>query len=53
MKLNFQKNQLVSGKSTFFVTDLSCTLYPLCLKIGIWQVGSLWKCCVFNNSTFK
>ena len=32
LKLNFQKNKVVSGKTPHFVKDPSCTLHSICLN---------------------
>ena len=41
LKLNFQKNEVVSGKSPFFVIGPFCTPHSICLNIGFWQVSSV------------
>ena len=34
MKLNFQNNKGISGKTLFFVKDQVCTPYFICLNIN-------------------
>ena len=36
-QLNFQKNEIVSGKCPFFVIGIFCTLSPIWLNINIWH----------------
>ena len=50
---NFQKNRVVTGETPFFVIAPFCTTHSICLNIGFWQGSFLWKCCVFNLSTFN
>ena len=53
MKLNFQKNKGTCGETPFFVKGQFCTSHSICLKISSRQGSFVWKCCVFNRSTFK
>ena len=54
LKLDFQKNKVVCGKTPFFVIrPVVCTSHSSCLKTGFWQRSLAWKCCVFNCSTFN
>ena len=32
----FSKNQVVSGKTPFFVIGPFCTVHSICLNIGFW-----------------
>ena len=41
------------GKTPFIVIGPFCTPHSVCLKIGFWQGSFLWKCCLFNLSTFN
>ena len=34
LKLNFQKNEIVTGKTPFFVIGPFCTFYSICLNIA-------------------
>ena len=36
LKLKFQKNEVVSGKSPYFVIRPFCTPHSICLNIGFW-----------------
>ena len=51
--IKFSKNDVDSGKSPFFVTDLFCTPHLICLNIGFGQRRFLWKCCAFIRSTLN
>ena len=53
LKQNFWKDKIVTGKTPFFVMGQFSNLHSFCLNIGFWQRSFLWKCCVFNLSTFK
>ena len=46
--LTFQKNNVVSGKTLFFVIDPFCTPDSVYLNIGI-----VWKCYAFNRVTLN
>ena len=52
-QLNFQKNEVVSEKSPFFVIVPFCTSHSICINIGIWQVSFVWKCYAFIRSTLN
>ena len=52
MKLNFQKNKVVSDKTPFFVRGQFCTPYSICL-FGFCKDSFVRKYCVFNRSTFN
>ena len=49
----FQKNKDVIGKTLFSVIGPFCTPLSICLNIGFWQGNFVWKCFVFNLSTFN
>ena len=51
--LTFQKNNVVSGKTLFFVIDPFCTPDSVYLNIGIWQCNIVWKCYAFNRVTLN
>ena len=51
--LTFQKNNVVSGKTLFFVIDPFCTPDSVYLNIGIWQCNIVWKCYAFNCVTLN
>ena len=53
LKQSFWKNKLVTGKTPSFVIGSLCTLHSICLNICFWQSSFVWKCCVFNFSTFN
>lgn len=53
LKLNFPKNEAVSGKSTLFLICPFGTLHLSYLKIGFWQGSFVWKCCIFNLTTLN
>ena len=36
LKQNFRKYKVVAGKTPFFVIDLFCSLYSICLNNGFW-----------------
>ena len=49
----FKKNEVVSGKSTFFLIWPFCTPQSFYLNIGSWQGSFVWKCCVFICGTLN
>ena len=49
----FSKNKEVTGKPPFFVIGPFCTSHSICLNTSFWQGSFVWKCCVFNRSTFN
>ena len=53
LKQNFRKNEAVAGKTLFFLISPSCTPRSTVLNIGFWHDTLVWKCCVFNLSTFN
>ena len=53
LKLNFQKNKVVTGKTLFFVIGSFCSHHSICLNIGFWHGTFVWKWCVFNLSAFN
>ena len=52
-KQNFRKNKVFTGKAPFFVIGAFCTSHSVCLNIHFLQGCFVWKCCVFNLSTFN
>ena len=52
MKLNFQKNKVISDKTPFFVRGQFCTPHSICL-FGFCKDSFVRKYCVFNRSTFN
>ena len=53
LKQNFRKNKVITSKALFFVIGPSCTPHSVCLNVGFWLGSFVWKCCVFNPSTFN
>ena len=53
LKQNFQKNEVVTGKTPFFGIGPFCTPNSICLNIGFWQSSFVWKFCVLNLSIFS
>ena len=53
LKLNFQKNKVVGGKTPFFVICSFCTPYSICLNIEFCRGEFVWKCYIFYCSTFN
>ena len=43
MKLNFQKNRVVSRKIAFFVVGLIFTPHTICFNIVFWQGSLIWN----------
>ena len=52
LKQNFQK-KVVTGKTPFFEIGPFCTPHSIFPNIGFWHDSFVWKCCVFNFSTFN
>ena len=52
LKQNFQKYWSSHWQNFVFVIGSFWTPHSICIKIGCWQGSSVWKCCVFNLSTF-
>ena len=53
MKLNFQNNKKVTGKTLFYAKDQFCIPHSIFLNISFWQGSFVWTCCPFNPSTFE
>ena len=53
LRQNFRKTKLVTVKTWFFVIGSFCTPHSICLTIGSWWNRFVWKCWVFNLSTFN
>ena len=49
----FLKNGLITSKMSFFVIGSFCTLHSNCVGMSFWQGNFVWKCCVFNLSSFN
>ena len=49
----FLKNELITGKMSFFVIGSFCTPHSNCVGMNFWQGSFVWKCCVFNLSSFN
>ena len=43
LKLNFQKNKVVGDKTPFFSKGTFAIHCLICLDIGFWQGGFVWK----------
>ena len=52
-EIKSSKNEVVSGKSPFFVISPFCTPCLTYRNIGFWQDSFVWKCCAFILSTLK
>ena len=52
LKQNFRKEK-VTSKTPLFVIGSFCAPHSICLNIGFSQSSFVWKCCVFNLSTFS
>ena len=44
LKLISLKNEVITGKSQFFVVGTFCTTHLICLNIGFQQGSFVWKC---------
>ena len=53
LKINLQKNNVVSGKTLFNAIGPFCTPRSICLNISFWQGRFIWKCRAFNLSTLN
>ena len=51
-KINFQKNNVISGETPFFVIDPFFSPHLIYLNIDCWQDSFLWKCYISNQSVF-
>ena len=47
------KKEVVTRETPFFTISPFCISRSICVNIGFWQGNFVWKCCVFNLSTFK
>ena len=43
LKQNFQKNELVTGKTLFFVIGQFCCYHSVCPNIGFCNGSFIWK----------
>ena len=49
----FQKNKVVTSKTTFFVISLFRVPHSIYLNFAFWQGSFVWKCWVLNLSTLN
>ena len=53
MKQNFEKNEAVTGKISFFEVGSFYSHHSICLNIGFQYRSFVWKWCVFNLSVLN